>query len=112
MDALKNVDALICVGKFSKDEISRFRTITSSIIFLDMPVDDATVSTITLDFANAMATGLDYLTALGHTRIGFLGGNTLPTANCSQMHARRFSLIIAKRMGWTMSHILWKNLLQ
>ena len=74
MDALKNVDALICVGKFSKDEISRFRTITSSIIFLDMPVDDATVSTITLDFANAIATGLDYLTALGHTRIGFLGG--------------------------------------
>lgn len=74
MDALKNVDALVCVGKFSKDEISRFRTITSSIIFLDMPVDDTTVSTITVDFTHAMMTGLDYLTALGHTRIGFLGG--------------------------------------
>lgn len=74
MDALKNVDALVCVGKFSKDEIQRFCEITSSIIFLDMPVDDRTVSTITLDFAHAMQTGLHYLTGLGHSSIGFLGG--------------------------------------
>ena len=74
MDALKNVDALICVGKFSKDEIHRFREMTSSIIFLDMPVENIAISTITLDFEHAMQTGLDYLTALGHTRIGFLGG--------------------------------------
>ncbi|MEH2942989.1 LacI family DNA-binding transcriptional regulator [Lachnospiraceae bacterium KK002] len=74
MDALKNVDALICVGKFSKDEIQRFREMTSSIIFLDMPVENIAISTITLDFQHAMETGLDYLTALGHTRIGFLGG--------------------------------------
>lgn len=74
MDVLKNVDALICVGKFSKDEIQRFCEITSSIIFLDMPVEDMTISTITLDFSHAMKTGLDYLTSLGHKSIGFLGG--------------------------------------
>lgn len=73
-DALKNVDALICVGKFSNDEISKFRAMTSNIIFLDMPVEDISVSTITLDFPQAMETGLDYLTSLGHTSIGFLGG--------------------------------------
>ncbi|MCI9173545.1 MAG: LacI family DNA-binding transcriptional regulator [Lachnospiraceae bacterium] len=74
MDALRNVDALICVGKFSGQEIARFRALTNSIIFLDMPVEDRNVSTITLDFADAMKTGLDYLTSLGHSRIGFLGG--------------------------------------
>lgn len=74
MDSLKNVDALVCVGKFSKDEIKRFREMTSSIIFLDMPIDDLSVSTITLDFEHAMKTGLDYLTSLGHKKIGFLGG--------------------------------------
>lgn len=74
MDALKNVDALICVGKFSKDEVKRFREMSSSIIFLDMPVADSNVSTITLDFEHAMAMGMDYLTSLGHKRIGFLGG--------------------------------------
>lgn len=74
MDALKQVDALVCVGKFSKDEIQQFRELTSSIIFLDMPVGDSTVSTITLDFVHAMQAGLDYLTSLGHQKIGFLSG--------------------------------------
>ena len=76
MDALKQVDALVCVGKFSKDEIQQFRELTSSIIFLDMPVGDSTVSTITLDFVHAMQAGLDYLTSLGHQKIGFLSGVT------------------------------------
>lgn len=74
MDALKQVDALICVGKFSDDEIRHFREMTSNILFLDMPITDSSISTITLDFAQAMETGLDYLTSLGHTKIGFLGG--------------------------------------
>ncbi len=74
MDALKSVDALVCVGKFSGAEVKRFRELTNSIIFLDMPVNDTAVSTITLDFDHAVKTGLDYLTSLGHTKIGFLGG--------------------------------------
>lgn len=74
MDTLKQVDALVCVGKFSTDEIRQFCEITSSIIFLDMPIDDINVSTITLDFKQAVNTGMDYLTSLGHRRIGFLGG--------------------------------------
>lgn len=74
MDALKNVDALICVGKFCKNEIKHFQEITNSIIFLDMPINDINVSTITLDFEHAMQTAMDYLTSLGHQKIGFLGG--------------------------------------
>lgn len=74
MDSLKNVDALVCVGKFSAGEIKRFREMASGIIFLDMPIDDMGISTITLDFEQAMTMGMDYLTSLGHRRIGFLGG--------------------------------------
>ena len=74
MDALKSVDALICVGKFSKDEVRQFRELSSSIIFLDMPIEDSNVSTITLDFEHAMKMGMDYLASLGHKRMGFLGG--------------------------------------
>lgn len=74
IDSLKNVDALVCVGKFSAGEIQRFREMTSGIIFLDMPIEDMNISTITLDFEQAMKTGLDYLTSLGHRKIGFLGG--------------------------------------
>lgn len=74
IDSLKNVDALVCVGKFSAGEIQQFREMTSGIIFLDMPIEDMNISTITLDFEQAMKTGLDYLTSLGHRKIGFLGG--------------------------------------
>ncbi len=74
MDSLKNVDALVCVGKFSASEIKRFREMASGIIFLDMPIDDMNISTITLDFEHAIQMGMDYLTALGHRKIGFLGG--------------------------------------
>lgn len=74
MDSLKSVDALICVGKFSTSEVNIFRELTSNIIFLDMPVNDTAISTITLDFEHAIQTGMDYLTSLGHKKIGFLGG--------------------------------------
>ena len=47
---------------------------TSAIIFLDMPINDINTSTITLDFEHAINTGMDYLTSLGHRKIGFLGG--------------------------------------
>ncbi|MCI8299414.1 MAG: LacI family DNA-binding transcriptional regulator [Lachnospiraceae bacterium] len=74
MDALNMTDALICVGKFSKNEIMHFRKITPCIIFLDMPVEDPDISTITVDFEQAIKMGIDYLNSLGHNRIGFLGG--------------------------------------
>ena len=74
MDSLKSVDALICVGKFSNGEVKRFRELTSNIIFLDMPVDDTSVSTITLDFDHAIKTGMNYLTSLGHTNIILIVG--------------------------------------
>lgn len=74
LEALRDVDGIVCAGKFSAAEIRQFTSLTENIIFLDMPVTDLTVSTITLDFAQAMYDGLTYLEELGHTHIGFLGG--------------------------------------
>ena len=74
LDALKDVDGIVCAGKFSQAEIRQFTGLTKNIIFLDMPVTDLTISTITLDFAQAMYDSLTYLEELGHTHIGFLGG--------------------------------------
>lgn len=74
MDALKNVDALICIGKFTPEEVCQFCEVTPSIIFLDMPIENINISTITLDFEQAVNTAMDYLTSLGHRKIGFLGG--------------------------------------
>ena len=74
LDALKDVEGLICVGKFSREEVEILRKLNSNLLFLDMLVDDPEISTITLDFADAVRQVMDYLTELGHQRIGFLTG--------------------------------------
>lgn len=72
--SIKDVDGLICIGKFSEREISFFNDTTNSILFLDMPINRIDISTITLDFNQAINDVMDYLTQLNHKKIGFLGG--------------------------------------
>lgn len=74
LDALKNVDGLVCIGKFSIDEIVKFKKITNKIVFLDMISNHQNDTTITLDFKRAITDALDYLRLLNHQKIGFLGG--------------------------------------
>lgn len=73
-EQLKDVDGLICIGKFSKEEITFFHQLTPVILFIDMPVDDISISTVTLDFEQAVSAAVNHLKQLGHTQIGFLTG--------------------------------------
>ena len=50
LEALSEVDGLLCLGKFSKQEIQELKNLTDNIVFLDMPVEDADITSITLDF--------------------------------------------------------------
>lgn len=74
MDALKDVDGLICIGKFSREEILTLQRINASLLLLDMLTEDASISTITLDFKDAVKQVMHYLSGLGHQKIGFLTG--------------------------------------
>ena len=74
LEALKNVNGLICIGKFNDREIVQFKKISNKIIFLDMISPNHEDSTITLDFNKAVTDALKYLKALNHKKIGFLGG--------------------------------------
>lgn len=71
---LQEVDGLICIGKFSDPEIRKFIQLCPNIVFLDMPVSDYNITTLTMDFKAAVYEALDYLTGLGHTKIAYLGG--------------------------------------
>ena len=74
MEALKDVDCLIGIGKFSDREVVYFEQHKSAILFLDMPVANPNISTITMDFDQAVIDAMDHLTSLGHREIGFLTG--------------------------------------
>lgn len=74
MEILKGVNGLICIGKFSKTEVNNLIKFTKNIVFLDMPLEDYSASSISLDFHHAVYTALNHLYNLGHRKIGFLGG--------------------------------------
>ena len=74
IDQLREADGLICIGKFSTEEIQKFIKLCSNIVFLDMPVSDYHITTLTMDFRTAVYDALNYLTGLGHTKIAYLGG--------------------------------------
>lgn len=74
IETLQDVDGLICIGKFSDEEIQKFIGICKNIVFLDMPVLDYNITTLTMDFKSAVYDALDYLTELGHKKIAYLGG--------------------------------------
>lgn len=71
---LNDVDGLICIGKFSREEIKNFIDICNNIVFLDMAVDEFNITSLSMDFEHAVYSALDYLTGLGHKKIAFLGG--------------------------------------
>lgn len=74
LSRLKNVDGLICLGKFSSSDASTFAECCSNIVFLDMQVAARNITSLSMDFEKAVVDVLDYLTNKGHKKIGFLCG--------------------------------------
>jgi LacI family transcriptional regulator len=70
---LKDVDGIICIGKFAKEEMNIIENMHPSL-FVDMSCTDYQFSTISLDFAKATNDLMDYLVSLRHKKIGFIGG--------------------------------------
>ena len=71
---LENVDGMICIGKFATDDVNDLIRKQKNLLFVDMPVDKPSVTTLTIDFQNAVKEALDYLYQLSHRRITFIGG--------------------------------------
>lgn len=73
-NAVKDVDSLVCIGKFGQSEVEYFQSMNKPILFLDMTIEDPVLSTISLDFEQAIRDAVIYLKDLNHNKIGFLGG--------------------------------------
>ena len=68
-DTLKDLQGLICIGKFNKSQIKSFQKLNSNTIFVDMKTPKIYCDTINLDFQQAVTEALDYLYDLGHRKI-------------------------------------------
>lgn len=73
-NVLCDVDGIICLGKFSKQEIKLLHSLNNKIVFLDMTVENIEITSVSLDFRQAVSDAIKYLYDLGHRTVGFIGG--------------------------------------
>lgn len=70
----EGIDGVVAIGKFSKEEIEFIKNISDNIVFVDSSPNEDLFDSVVIDFRKAMTEVLDYLTDLGHTTIGYIGG--------------------------------------
>lgn len=72
-DKLKDVNALIAIGKFTNEEIISFRKVTDNIVFIEHELERIVASNIIADVSNGLLDVVNYLLRLDHTYIAYLG---------------------------------------
>lgn len=69
------LDGIIAIGRYDKEDLSRFPSDLANIIFIDSSPDDNRFDSVVLDFRKAVGDLLTYLTDLGHRAIGYIGSH-------------------------------------
>jgi LacI family transcriptional regulator len=70
----ENLDGIMAIGKFSREDIDNFSTYCSNIVFIDSSPNERKFDSVIIDFKEAMIEVLRYLMKLGHKEIGYIGG--------------------------------------
>ncbi|MGS0972504.1 MAG: LacI family DNA-binding transcriptional regulator [Candidatus Izemoplasmataceae bacterium] len=68
------IDGLICVGKFTPEQVALFLQITNRIVFVDSSPDIRSYDSVVIDFKDAIKQVVDYFSLKGYTEVGYLGG--------------------------------------
>ncbi|QGU94353.1 LacI family DNA-binding transcriptional regulator [Clostridium bovifaecis] len=71
---LNDLDGVIAIGKFSKEDVEEFSVYSPIIIFVDSSPNEKKYDSVVIDFKKAMREVLEYLLEQGHNSIGFIGG--------------------------------------
>lgn len=70
----KDVDGIMGIGKFGQDEIDKLETITDNIVIVDYIDVYNRCDCISTDYEHGTVAALSHLKSLGHTHIGYIGG--------------------------------------
>lgn len=69
-----SVEGLICIGKFTKEQVEAFHNITDKICFVDCSPMEELFDAVTIDLEESVFKILDAILEEGHESIGFIGG--------------------------------------
>lgn len=92
-EVLRGVNGLICIGKFSQEEMQACVCLCKTVLFVDMDTERIACNTISWDFDQAMKDIIDYLKENGHSKIGFLSGAEVLSDNSVYKDKRISSFI-------------------
>lgn len=70
----KDVDGIIAIGKFGREEVEFMGKISQAITFIDCSPDEKKYDSVVTDYKNGVTEALLYLRSLGHQEIGYIGG--------------------------------------
>jgi len=70
----KSPDGLICVGKFSPEEVKYFASITPKIVFVDYSPKVTRYDSVVIDFKRSLRKVIEFLIWKGYEKIGYIGG--------------------------------------
>lgn len=77
-DGIKAIDpqtsAFFAIGHFKREELNHIHSITPNGIFIDSSPDETLFDSVTSNFPLMIRQMVDYFTAQGHKKIGFIGG--------------------------------------
>lgn len=72
--SVHNVDGIVCVGLFSKDDINWLESLQKPLVFADTSPNPDKFSSVNFNLSRATKKALNYIVELGHEKIGFIGG--------------------------------------
>ncbi|UOQ48338.1 LacI family DNA-binding transcriptional regulator [Gracilibacillus caseinilyticus] len=78
-DIPSTIDGVIAVGRFSENEINRFKKLTTNVVLIDSDTAHQGCDAVLIDFQSVMKQAIDHLLDRGCEQIGFIGGNPLYT---------------------------------
>lgn len=71
---MSDVAGLIAIGKFSDEEIQRFKAVSPLIVFVDSSPFENEFDSIIIDFEKAVVGVIQHFIDNGHQKIGYIGG--------------------------------------
>lgn len=73
LESLRKLDGVVAIGKYEKTDIDRISALNEDLVFVDYSTDDR-FDAVVIDFKDAMEKILGYVYAMGHRKIGYIGG--------------------------------------
>jgi LacI family transcriptional regulator len=71
---LNDLDGVIAIGKFSKEDVEEFAAYSNNIVFVDFSPNEKQYDSVVVDFSKALTEVLEYFQERGHSSIGYIGG--------------------------------------